>query len=155
MIVLSCFCAPSVFKQYPSSDGVLPQRQVHRRAERGQPAGHEGGDCQSLRRAYQAAVVGQIQLRHPKAFQGDNQEKVLKERFSVFLPLPVSSFFTFLILQTQVGRFAPQFSGYQQQDSHELLAFLLDGLHEDLNRIRKKPYIQLKDANGRPDKVIT
>lgn len=59
----------------------------------------------------------------------------------------------FYILQTQVGRFAPQFSGYQQQDSHELLAFLLDGLHEDLNRIRKKPYIQLKDANGRPDKV--
>ncbi|XP_062238678.1 ubiquitin carboxyl-terminal hydrolase 15-like isoform X2 [Platichthys flesus] len=56
--------------------------------------------------------------------------------------------------KTQVGRFAPQFSGYQQQDSHELLAFLLDGLHEDLNRIRKKPYIQLKDANGRPDKVV-
>lgn len=56
-------------------------------------------------------------------------------------------------IQTQVGRFAPQFSGYQQQDSHELLAFLLDGLHEDLNRIRKKPYIPLKDANGRPDKV--
>ena len=59
----------------------------------------------------------------------------------------------FLCLQTQVGRFAPQFSGYQQQDSHELLAFLLDGLHEDLNRIRKKPYIQLKDADGRTDKV--
>lgn len=62
-------------------------------------------------------------------------------------------FFSPPIIQTQVGRFAPQFSGYQQQDSHELLAFLLDGLHEDLNRIRKKPYIQLKDANGRPDKV--
>ncbi|KAF7641880.1 hypothetical protein LDENG_00269660, partial [Lucifuga dentata] len=56
--------------------------------------------------------------------------------------------------KTQVGRFAPQFSGYQQQDSHELLAFLLDGLHEDLNRIRKKPYIQLKDADSRPDKVV-
>ncbi|XP_048012803.1 ubiquitin carboxyl-terminal hydrolase 15-like isoform X2 [Megalobrama amblycephala] len=28
------------------------------------------------------------------------------------------------------------------------------GLHEDLNRIRKKPYIQLKDADGRPDKVV-
>lgn len=65
--------------------------------------------------------------------------------FVFFLPSP--------LIQTQVGRFAPQFSGYQQQDSHELLAFLLDGLHEDLNRIRKKPYIQLKDANGRPDKV--
>ncbi|XP_035283172.1 ubiquitin carboxyl-terminal hydrolase 15-like isoform X2 [Anguilla anguilla] len=56
--------------------------------------------------------------------------------------------------KTQVGRFAPQFSGYQQQDSQELLAFLLDGLHEDLNRIRQKPYILLKDADGRPDKVV-
>ncbi|GFR98798.1 ubiquitin carboxyl-terminal hydrolase 15, partial [Elysia marginata] len=53
-----------------------------------------------------------------------------------------------------VGRFAPQFSGYQQQDSQELMAFLLDGLHEDLNRIRKKPYIELKDSGGRPDKVV-
>ncbi|XP_076860910.1 ubiquitin carboxyl-terminal hydrolase 15 isoform X3 [Brachyhypopomus gauderio] len=66
-------------------------------------------------------------------------------KFSYVTPRP---------FKTQVGRFAPQFSGYQQQDSHELLAFLLDGLHEDLNRIRKKPYIQLKDAAGRPDKVV-
>ena len=35
----------------------------------------------------------------------------------------------------QIGRFAPQFTGFQQHDSHELLAFLLDGLNEDLNRI--------------------
>lgn len=41
-----------VFKQYPSADGVLPQRQVHRWAEWGQSTGHEGGDCQSLRGAY-------------------------------------------------------------------------------------------------------
>uniref|UniRef100_A0A3Q3R0Y4 Ubiquitin carboxyl-terminal hydrolase n=1 Tax=Monopterus albus TaxID=43700 RepID=A0A3Q3R0Y4_MONAL len=56
--------------------------------------------------------------------------------------------------KTQVGRFAPQFSGYQQQDSQELLAFLLDGLHEDLNRVKKKPYLALRDAEGRPDEVI-
>ena len=55
--------------------------------------------------------------------------------------------------KTSVGRFAPQFSGYQQQDSQELMAFLLDGLHEDLNRIKKKPYIELKDTEGRPDRV--
>lgn len=54
----------------------------------------------------------------------------------------------------QVGRFAPQFSGYQQQDSQELLAFLLDGLHEDLNRVKKKPYVEVKDADGRPDAVV-
>ena len=52
-----------------------------------------------------------------------------------------------------VGRFAPQFSGYQQQDSQELLTFLLDGLHEDLNRIKQKPYIELKDSENRPDDV--
>lgn len=55
--------------------------------------------------------------------------------------------------KTAVGRFAPQFSGYQQQDSQELLAFLLDGLHEDLNRVKKKPYVEMKDADGRPDEV--
>ncbi|XP_035552482.1 ubiquitin carboxyl-terminal hydrolase 15 isoform X4 [Canis lupus baileyi] len=64
------------------------------------------------------------------------------------------SYVTPRAFKTQVGRFAPQFSGYQQQDCQELLAFLLDGLHEDLNRIRKKPYIQLKDADGRPDKIV-
>jgi ubiquitin carboxyl-terminal hydrolase 4/11/15 len=32
------------------------------------------------------------------------------------------------------------FSGYSQHDSHEFFSFLIDGLHEDLNRIAKKPY---------------
>ena len=57
------------------------------------------------------------------------------------------------MFQMQVGRFAPQFSGYQQQDSQELLAFLLDGLHEDLNRVKQKPYVELQDDKGRPDEV--
>ena len=43
-----------------------------------------------------------------------------------------------------LARFAPQFAGYQQQDSQELLAFLLDGLHEDLNRVKKKRYIEVR-----------
>jgi ubiquitin carboxyl-terminal hydrolase 4/11/15 len=47
-----------------------------------------------------------------------------------------------------LARFAPQFSGYAQQDTQELLAFLLDGLHEDLNRIKKKPYIEAPDWQG-------
>ncbi|CDO68378.1 hypothetical protein BN946_scf184815.g25 [Trametes cinnabarina] len=36
---------------------------------------------------------------------------------------------------------APQFSGSEQHDSQEFLSFLLDGLHEDLNRIIQKPQI--------------
>ncbi|KAG8958696.1 CSN-associated deubiquitinating enzyme Ubp12 [Tulasnella sp. 419] len=42
----------------------------------------------------------------------------------------------------KISRHAPSFSGYAQHDTQELLAFLLDGLHEDLNRIVKKPYVQ-------------
>ena len=33
------------------------------------------------------------------------------------------------------------------------MAFLLDGLHEDLNRVKKKPYVEIKAADGRPDEV--
>ncbi|XP_011041383.1 PREDICTED: ubiquitin carboxyl-terminal hydrolase 5 isoform X2 [Populus euphratica] len=54
----------------------------------------------------------------------------------------------------KLARFAPQFSGYNQHDSQELLAFLLDGLHEDLNRVKHKPYKKSKDADGRPDEEV-
>jgi ubiquitin C-terminal hydrolase len=33
----------------------------------------------------------------------------------------------------------------------ELLAFLLDGLHEDLNRVLKKPYVELGSHVGKTD----
>ncbi|TDL23595.1 UCH-domain-containing protein [Rickenella mellea] len=54
----------------------------------------------------------------------------------------------------QLQRFAPQFSGYQQHDSQELVAFLLDGLHEDLNRVLKKPYVEKPDWEGGGDKEL-
>lgn len=54
-------------------------------------------------------------------------------------------------LQWTIAKYAPRFNGFQQQDSQELLAFLLDGLHEDLNRVHEKPYVELKDSDGRPD----
>ncbi|KAJ2557444.1 hypothetical protein EV175_001349 [Coemansia sp. RSA 1933] len=53
-----------------------------------------------------------------------------------------------------IGQWAPQFRGYNQQDAPEFLAFLLDGVHEDLNRIARKPYIEIPDANGRPDTEV-
>jgi len=45
-----------------------------------------------------------------------------------------------------IGRYAPTFSGYGQQDSQEFLGFLLDGLQEDLSRIKKKPYIEKPES---------
>ncbi|KAK1397246.1 Ubiquitin carboxyl-terminal hydrolase [Heracleum sosnowskyi] len=53
-----------------------------------------------------------------------------------------------------LANFAPQFSGYSQHDSQEFLAFLLDGLHEDLNRVKCKPYIEVKDADNVPDNEV-
>ncbi|KAK7258667.1 hypothetical protein RIF29_24249 [Crotalaria pallida] len=58
------------------------------------------------------------------------------------------------IFKSKLARFAPQFSGFNQHDSRELLAFLLDGLHEDLNRVKCKPYIEVKDDDGRPDEEV-
>ncbi|KAK6119833.1 hypothetical protein DH2020_046428 [Rehmannia glutinosa] len=54
----------------------------------------------------------------------------------------------------KLAHFAPQFSGFNQHDSQELLAFLLDGLHEDLNRVKCKPYVEAKDSDGRPDEEV-
>lgn len=50
---------------------------------------------------------------------------------------------------------ASQFTGYAQHDAQEFMAFLLDGLHEDLNRIQNKPYTETVDSDGRLDEVVT
>ncbi|KAL3367042.1 hypothetical protein AABB24_011642 [Solanum stoloniferum] len=56
--------------------------------------------------------------------------------------------------KVKLSHFAPQFSGFNQHDSQEVLAFLLDGLHEDLNRVKDKPYVEAKDGDDRPDEEI-
>eukprot|EP01119_Soliformovum_irregulare_P010385 TRINITY_DN254_c0_g1_i1.p1 TRINITY_DN254_c0_g1~~TRINITY_DN254_c0_g1_i1.p1 ORF type:complete len:927 (-),score=294.62 TRINITY_DN254_c0_g1_i1:361-3141(-) len=57
--------------------------------------------------------------------------------------------------KSRLENFAPQFAGYQQHDSQELLAFLLDGLHEDLNRIKKKPSTQNPEVSeGRSEAEV-
>ncbi|XP_066297333.1 ubiquitin carboxyl-terminal hydrolase 32-like isoform X2 [Branchiostoma lanceolatum] len=59
-----------------------------------------------------------------------------------------------LKMRWTIAKYAPRFNGFQQHDSQELLAFLLDGLHEDLNRVHEKPYVELKDSDGRPDEEV-
>lgn len=51
----------------------------------------------------------------------------------------------------QLSKFAPQFSGTYQHDAQELLSFLLDGIHEDLNRVKEKPYVEDADCDGKHD----
>ena len=51
----------------------------------------------------------------------------------------------------QLSTFAPQFSGFHQHDAQELLSFLLDGIHEDLNRVKDRPYVEDRDCDGTND----
>ncbi|WVQ85882.1 hypothetical protein IAT38_008050 [Cryptococcus sp. DSM 104549] len=44
-----------------------------------------------------------------------------------------------LTFRKNITQFAHQFSGTEQHDSQEFLSFVLDGLHEDLNRVQHKP----------------
>eukprot|EP00826_Nyctotherus_ovalis_P052313 TRINITY_DN6611_c0_g2_i1.p1 TRINITY_DN6611_c0_g2~~TRINITY_DN6611_c0_g2_i1.p1 ORF type:complete len:1153 (-),score=374.80 TRINITY_DN6611_c0_g2_i1:62-3520(-) len=46
-----------------------------------------------------------------------------------------------------IGKFRAIFSSYSQQDSQELITAVLDGLHEDLNRVKKKPYVESKTTD--------
>ncbi|KAI9706753.1 MAG: CSN-associated deubiquitinating enzyme Ubp12 [Bogoriella megaspora] len=48
-----------------------------------------------------------------------------------------------------IGKCQPLFSGYGQQDSQEFLSFLLDAIHEDLNRIHKKPYMENPESDDK------
>ena len=46
-----------------------------------------------------------------------------------------------------------QFTRYRQQDAQEFLSILLDQLHEDLNRISNKPYIELLEKQPNEDDI--
>ncbi|WKX93647.1 hypothetical protein Q1695_011142 [Nippostrongylus brasiliensis] len=50
-----------------------------------------------------------------------------------------------------VAEKASQFANFAQHDAHEFLSFLLDGLHEDLNRVKAKPLTTTVEGDGRSD----
>ncbi|KAI4894329.1 hypothetical protein NFI96_025119 [Prochilodus magdalenae] len=59
------------------------------------------------------------------------------EEFGVIMQALWSGQFKFISprdFKITIGKINDQFSGYEQQDSQELLLFLMDGLHEDLNK---------------------
>jgi ubiquitin C-terminal hydrolase len=53
-----------------------------------------------------------------------------------------------------ISSFRSQFRGNSQHDSHEFLAFLLDGLHEDLNRVLSKPLVDEIDSDGKTQEDV-
>lgn len=56
-----------------------------------------------------------------------------------------------LELKNIIAKFKKQFNNQDQQDSQELLNVLLDGLHEDLNRVKRKPLVPVLESEGNND----
>lgn len=81
---------------------------------------------------------------NPLSHNGDVARVYASLLHVVYFESPPS--FSPKVFKQTIGRYGPSFSGYAQQDSQEFLLFLLDGLHEDLNRIQKKPYIEKPDS---------
>lgn len=53
--------------------------------------------------------------------------------------------------KTQIQRYAPRFMGYNQQDAQEFLRFLLDGLHNEVNRVTARPKAAPENLDHLPD----
>uniref|UniRef100_A0A8C8RTD9 Ubiquitin carboxyl-terminal hydrolase n=1 Tax=Pelusios castaneus TaxID=367368 RepID=A0A8C8RTD9_9SAUR len=96
--------------------------------------------------------LGELNFGNPLGMKGEIAEAyadLVKQAWSGHHRAIVPRMF-----KTKVGHFASQFLGYHQHDAQELLSFLLDGLHEDLNRVKRKDYVELRDAAGRPDEEV-
>lgn len=88
----------------------------------------------------------ELNKSNPLGYNGNMAETfgaLLQKLFnqSSFQPLTLTSVSPREFKYT-VGHFSSMFHGYQQQDSQEFLSWLLDALHEDLNRIYDKPYVE-------------
>jgi hypothetical protein len=100
----------------------------------------------------QDSHVGKININNPLGTAGqfvDRYAELIKAMWD-----GKHGFFAPTQFKWVVGRYRPSFSGYQQQDSQELIAFALDFLHEDLNQVIEKPYIEDPETQGRDDSEV-
>eukprot|EP01119_Soliformovum_irregulare_P021714 TRINITY_DN7289_c0_g1_i3.p1 TRINITY_DN7289_c0_g1~~TRINITY_DN7289_c0_g1_i3.p1 ORF type:complete len:1084 (-),score=332.05 TRINITY_DN7289_c0_g1_i3:3-3011(-) len=141
------------YNPYPSQPVVTWNREEHKlgTAAKGATGLHNLGNtcfmnavlqCLSNTSPINKYMVEELfQLEINKENPLGSQGKLVTE-FGKLLKLLWDGKYTHLVprdFKKVLGTFATQFNGYQQQDSQELLAFLLDGIHEDLNRIKSSP----------------
>ena len=53
-----------------------------------------------------------------------------------------------------MGNLNDTYENFRQQDASEFVDFLLDGLKEDLNRVKQKGNPREVDTNGKSDKEV-
>eukprot|EP00536_Pseudo-nitzschia_multiseries_P010123 jgi/Psemu1/319795/estExt_fgenesh1_pm.C_2990002 len=137
---IQCLSHTPIFRDYFTSKCYLND------INRTNPLGYEGQLAQ-----VSAVLISSIWKRF-------NQQPTVHQQKRVTAPgsyLPVNApALTPKTFKEALGKFNEHFAGNEQHDAQELLAFLLGGLSEDLNRIQNKPYIEAPDSDGRPDSEL-
>lgn len=75
----------------------------------------------------------------------------LLDLFKCFSQNDIFVFYSKKLQETVSAHAGGVFTERSQHDCQEFLSILLDLLHEDLNQITCKPYVELHDSDGRPD----
>lgn len=94
---------------------------------------------------------GEINASNPLGSKGKLVQAFAKHIRNVWIDAPASRVLRPASFKSALENFAYQFEGTRQHDAQEFLSILLDGIHEDLNRVKKKPYIEYKDCDGTND----
>ncbi|KAG1459781.1 hypothetical protein G6F56_006087 [Rhizopus delemar] len=113
----------------------------------GQSIGQSGVRAQGLRGLKNLGntymYMEDINASNPLGLQGElavSYAELIKSLWS-----PINIAMSPFMFKKTFEKFSSHFSGYEQQDSQEFLGFLLDGLHEDMNKITNKPYVEIPD----------
>jgi len=136
---IQCLSHTPIFRDYFTSKVYLNDINTTN------PLGHEG------RLAQVSAVLINSLWKYNQSSALRQQKRITAPGSYVQVNAPAVTPKTF---KDSLGRFNDHFAGNEQHDAQELLAFLLGGLSEDLNRIVDKPYIEAPDSDGRPDSEL-
>lgn len=138
---MQCLSHTPILREYFTSKAYL------RDINRTNPMGYEGKLAQ-----VSAVLINEIWKRSNPVSLNQPRRSVSAPGF--YSPLTNVPALTPKTFRDSLGKFNDLFAGNEQHDAQELLAFLLGGLSEDLNRIVDKPFIEAPDSDGRPDNEL-
>jgi ubiquitin carboxyl-terminal hydrolase 6/32 len=137
---VQCLSHTPILREYFTSKAFLKD------INRTNPLGHEGRLAQ-----VSAVLINELWKRSHQSSVHQSKRATVPGLYSLVSHAPALTPKTF---KESLGRFNELFAGNEQHDAQELLAFLLGGLSEDLNRIVEKPYMEAPDSDGRPDSEL-
>ncbi|XP_040181458.1 ubiquitin carboxyl-terminal hydrolase 2 isoform X2 [Rana temporaria] len=96
-----------------------------------------------------------LQKTYKRDLNAKNYNTAIMEEFARLLQAMWTSSVNEVVspmeFKSQIQRYAPRFMGYNQQDAQEFLRFMLDGLHNEVNRVTVKPRPNTQDLDHLSD----